>query len=243
MPQPEHPLYPAPTQPRVGLKPSYLRSFMLTSSGRLRLASRGVITCEPGSPAPDGPQAAAGATGQARGRRGPRGAAASPRQPRGEGSPFGARGPPSLPEAYHPYQRPASSRRLVALGCCGPGQATSRACRRAAVLDVLDLRSEHFSVPPGARHLLLPLAPSLLLLLLRLRIGAGLGLGLAGVAPLSPCRTTSLGVLDHPPHTHHYRPCTRRACAIHAPAPSRLPYISLYLPISPYVPPAPSWLP
>ena len=71
MPQPEHPLYPAPaSQPRVGLKPSYLRSFMLTSSGRLRLASRGVITCEPGSPAPDGPKAAAGATGQARERRG-----------------------------------------------------------------------------------------------------------------------------------------------------------------------------
>ena len=106
MPQPEHPLYPAPAQPRVGLKPSYLRSFMLTSSGRLRLASRGVITCEPGSPAPDGPKAAAGATGQARGRRGPRGAAASPRQPRGEGSAVGARGPPPLPEAHHPYQRP-----------------------------------------------------------------------------------------------------------------------------------------
>ena len=118
MPQPEHPLYPAPAQPRVGLKPSYLRSFMLTSSGRLRLASRGVITCEPGSPAPDGPKAAAGATGQARGRRGPRGAAASPRQPRGEGSPVGARGPPplpealpSLPEAYHPYQRPTTPTR------------------------------------------------------------------------------------------------------------------------------------
>ena len=102
MPQAEHPLYPAPApQPRVGLKPSYLRSFMLTSSGRLRLASRGVITCEPGSPAPDGPKAAAGATGQARGRRGCT-AAASPRQPRGEGSPVGARGPPPLPEAHQP---------------------------------------------------------------------------------------------------------------------------------------------
>ena len=115
MPQPEHPLYPAPTQPRVGLKPSYLRSFMLTSSGRLRLASRGVITCEPGSPAPDGPKAAAGATGQARGRRGPRGAAASPRQTgslsissaaarrglslRSQRATIPTRGLPSLPEA------------------------------------------------------------------------------------------------------------------------------------------------
>ena len=153
-----------------------------------------------------------------------------------------ARALSSEPEAHHPYLRPTTPTRGEPRAdgwsrWAAASQATSRACRRAAVLDVLDLRSEDFSVPPGARHLLLPLAPPLLLLLLRLRIGAGLGLGLAGVAPLSPCRTTSLGVLDHPLHTHHYRPCTRRACAIHAPAPSRLPYISLYLP------PAPSWLP
>ena len=102
MPQAEHPLYPAPaSQPRVGLKPSYLRSFMLTSSGRLRLASRGVITCEPGSPAPDGPKAAAGATGQARGRRGGLSSAAARRglSRRSQRPTTPTRGLPSLPEA------------------------------------------------------------------------------------------------------------------------------------------------
>ena len=102
MPRTEHPLYPAPaSQPRVGLKPSYLRSFMLTSSGRLRLASRGVITCEPGSPAPDGPKAAAGATGQARERRGGLSSAAARRglSLRSQRPTTPTRGQPPLPEA------------------------------------------------------------------------------------------------------------------------------------------------
>ena len=102
MPQAEHPLYPAPaSQPRVGLKPSYLRSFMLTSSGRLRLASRGVITCEPGSPAPNGPKAAAGATGQARERRGGLSSAAARRglSLRSQRPTTPTRGQPPLPEA------------------------------------------------------------------------------------------------------------------------------------------------
>ena len=120
MPQDEHPLYPAPAQPRVGLKPSYLRSFMLTSSGRLRLASRGVITCEPGSPAPGGPKGSrrrdgSGTRAARRPLLGSRAARALPSEPEAH-HPYQrrttpTRGPPPLLEANHPYQRPTTPTR------------------------------------------------------------------------------------------------------------------------------------